>query len=319
MSNTASKIGETSLTSSSDDSPSGFSKLSAEIRNMIYCLTLVSEAVVIQDLHPDEWQAKKDAGHATRTSYKTKDHIELNCSYHPDYEMLCTLDIERFMDAKVSYTLCRDPYWMTPNVVMLALNRQIRSEAVPIFYGRNKFFFWSMSAMVPFLKDRSELSLQSMKYFILNLEVDRPGYQKCRQDGWARAFAQLPNIGPLKLSKFTLGTNDPHCCYVWTLKLENQVAALGLYEIAKNITSLDMLGVTLDFQVYNSCETANKRIKKDSPSEALLWKFLAPKMLKKIGDEPHDDDSLWKRRIRVNEDGEDLDGNESGIFRSSAQ
>ena len=77
--------------------------------------------------------------------------------------------------------------------------------------------------------------------------------------------------------------------------------------MAKNITNLDMLGVTFDFSIMGEL-TPDEMVKEDSPTEELLWDFLAPKMLKKVGDEPHDARSLLKRRIHDDEDEYDFDG-----------
>lgn len=68
--------------------------------------------------------------------------------------------------------------------------------------------------------------------------------------------------------------------------------------MAKNITNLDTLGVTFDFSRYEGI-TPNKMVEEDSPTQDLLWEFLAPKMLKKVRDEPHDARSLLKRRIAI--------------------
>ena len=82
---------------------------SAEIRNKIYCLTLVTDPVTIQDLHPEEWQAQKEAGHATRTSYKTKDHSGLRCFYHNKWAFnnskLYSFKTEKWKNAKVESVL----------------------------------------------------------------------------------------------------------------------------------------------------------------------------------------------------------------------
>ena len=287
-----------SLTSSSDETPSGFLKLSAEIRNKIYGLTLLKDSVGVEDMHPEQWHQAKEAGRGTRTSYKTKDHGGDPCSREIAYPepTRCTFKDEQWKNAKVSYTLDKNAYLTPPTIGMLALNRQSRAEAIPIFYGGNEIRFHSMSSLLPFLQDRSELSLQSMQYFHLDIEVNEGKSQTSRQHGWARTFTELPQFEPLNLRKLTIRIYDPFCRYAWKLKLDTKMQR-WVHEMAKNITNLDMLGVAFDFSIMGEL-TQDEMVKEDSPTEELLWEFLAPKMLKKVGDEPHDARSLLKRRIR---------------------
>lgn len=293
MSNGTWQNTKTSLTLSSDDTPSGFLKLSAEIRNEIYCLTLVIECVIIEDLHPDEWQAEKEAGHATRTSYKTEDHPKVLCSYDILGRKPCTLNTKKGMNAKISYTLS-NYFYAHPIIAMLALNRQTRAEAVSVFYGRNIFCFYSMSALVPFLNDRSELSLQSMQHFQIQLVINPAHNRKRRQEGWARIFQELHKFPVLNLQKLEVRVTDLERCYAWNLKLDTKLQR-WVHDMARNITNLDMLGVRFYFDTMGKV-IPDEMVKEDSPTERVLWEFLAPKMLK-VEDEPHDAQSLLKRRI----------------------
>lgn len=68
--------------------------------------------------------------------------------------------------------------------------------------------------------------------------------------------------------------------------------------MTRNITNVDMLGVTFDFFGICGELTPNEKVKEDSPTQELLWEFLAPKMLKKVGDEPNDPQPLLKRHLR---------------------
>ena len=234
----------------------------------------------------------------------------MTCSYSFKTTETCTLFNEESKNAKVSYKLGRASNLTAPTIGMLALNRQTRVEAVPVFYGGNKICFLSMSAILPFLEDRSELSLQSMRSFRFEMEVDRVKYQKRRSEGWARIFAEFPKFGSLKLQKLTVWVNDPECRYAWKLKLDTKLQR-WVHELAKNITNLDMLGVIFDYSIMGEL-TPNENVKEDSPTEELLWEFLAPKMLKKVGDEPHDAHSLLKRRIRDEEYQEGFSEDEFG-------
>ena len=89
--------------------------------------------------------------------------------------------------------------------------------------------------------------------------------------------------------------NDPECRYPWKLKLDTKLQR-WVHEMARNITNLDMLGVTLDFMTMGGL-TPIEMVKENSRTEKQLWEFLAPKMLKKVEDEAHDAQSLLKRRI----------------------
>ena len=79
----------------------GSSSSLLKFENKIYCLALVTGSVTVEDLHPDEWQAENESGHATRTSYQTEDHSEALCSYYIDYEKSCTLNSSKGRDAKI--------------------------------------------------------------------------------------------------------------------------------------------------------------------------------------------------------------------------
>ena len=266
-------------------------------------------------MHPEQWHEAKEAGRGARTSYKTRDHDYdyIFCSYFcidPEPQP-CTCQDERWKNAKVSYTMQVSSFFTSPTIGMLALNRQTRAEAIPVFYGGNEIRFHSMSAIVPFLRDRSELSRQSMQDFHLVIQVIDGRSQASRQEGWARTFAEFANIGPLNLRNLTMRIFDPHCRYAWKLKLDTKMQR-WVHEMAKNITNLDKLGVTFDFSIMGEM-TPDKMVKEDSQTERLLWEFLAPKMLKKVGDEPHDARSLSKRRIRDDPYGSDFEEYEDEV------
>ena len=276
-------------------------------------------------MHPEQWHEAKEAGRGTRTSYKTNDHDGDLCSYEHTIPVSkrCTFKDEQWKNAKVSYTLCKYFNLTPPTIGMLALNRQTRAEAIPIFYGGNMICFHSMSAFIPFLRDRSELSLQSMQYFHLRIEVNEGKSQTSRQQGWARTFTELTQFESLNLRKLTIRVFDPFCRYAWKLKLDIKMQR-WVHKMAQNITNLDMLGVTFDFSSIMGGLTPNEMVKEDSPTQELLWEFLAPKMLKKVGDEPHDARSLLKRRIHDESDfdeydmDEDEEENEAGFLGEGA-
>ena len=79
-----------------------------------------------------------------------------------------------------------------------------------------------------------------------------------------------------------------------------------------------MLGVMFDFSIIGEL-TPNENVQEDSPTEELLWELLSPKMLKKVGDEPYDANSLLKRRIRDEEYQEGLSEDEIGLIGQSEE
>lgn len=263
-------------------------------------------------MHPKQWHEAKDAGRGTRTSYKTRDYRDYLYPVENAYPASIFQDEEGGGGPQVSYTLQKEIYLTPPTIGVLTLNRQTRAEAIPIFYGGKEIRFHSMSAVLPFLRDRSELSLQSMQYFHLDLEVyDGQSQTRRRQEGWAQTFTEFPKFGPLNLQTLSIRIRDPFCHYAWKLRLDSKKQR-WVHEMAKNITNLDKLGVTFYFSVVGG-RSPNEEVKENSPTERLLWEFLAPKMLKQVGDEPHDAHSLLKRRIRDREDAEDLDEEELSL------
>ena len=165
------------------------------------------------------------------------------CNYEMAYlnSKRCIFQDEQWKNAKVSYTLSRESDLTPPTIGMLALNRQTRAEAIPIFYRENKLRFNNMSAVLPFLRDRSELSLQLMQHFHLEIEVQGGKSQTSRQEGWARTCAELPNSGSLNLKKLIIRIHDPDCRYAWKLELDIKKQH-WVHEMVKNIINLDQLG-----------------------------------------------------------------------------
>ena len=272
--------------------------------------------MIIKDLHPEEWQANIEADHATRTSYMTKDHNHDNqCSHVNAYpkSKRCTFKDEQWKKAKVSYTMSRDFGLTVPTIGMLALNCQTRAEAIPIFYGGIKIQFTSMSAVLPFLRDRSELSIQSMHYIRLDLRVQTMEYIRLDlrvlgircQAQISGLLADPPKPRPLDLKKLTIPIYDPYCRYAGKLKLDPKIQR-WVHTIAKNTTKFDMLGVTFGFSIFGEL-TPNEEVEEDSPTQEQVWEFLAPMIMRKNGDELRDAHSLLKCCIRDSGDKEFLD------------
>ncbi len=286
------------LTSSSDNTPSGFLKLSPEIRNKIYCLTLVTTSVTIIDDLPWMWEAEKKNHHSTRTSYKT-------------------------MNAKVSYILWKaGSSWTRPTISMLALNRQTRAEAVPIFYGNNVISFVSRSALIPFLRDRSKLSLQSIRYLHIDFDINEHICPISRQVDWARAFTKLPKAkaGAFNPQKLTVNIRDHNHRYASQLDPDTPDTELQRWvrEMAKYNTKLDMFGVTLNGR-FREIVRSDYEVRMTNAIEDDLWDILAPKFLRKVRRESHDAQSLLKRRIRCEEIQWNFDITKTGFYESLAE
>ncbi|KAL8723357.1 MAG: hypothetical protein Q9225_000340 [Loekoesia sp. 1 TL-2023] len=169
-----------------------FLRLPGEVRNMIYRFALGHGAVRkhcehplgligIENMDPFEYNDYTTSSHPrSRTSYPTMNFIDpIPCC--PDHRHL---DFEN-----TTYTL--GPMKL-PNLGLLAVNKQIRAEALPIFYGENIFSFGQMSAVRPFLKDRPAIARQNLQHIQLFLDLRyKDGHHRERQSGWIRVFKYL--------------------------------------------------------------------------------------------------------------------------------
>ena len=153
-----------------------------------------------------------------------------------------------------------------------------------------------MSALLPFLKDRSELSPQSMQYFHFDEMEIHPGiHGETRQEGWSQIFRDLSRFRALIFRSLQCAWLISNGTLTGKLELDTELQR-WVHEMADNITNLDMLGVR--FGLSSTAEEGPyDDVQDNGPSEKGFWEFLAPKMLKKVGDEPHDAHSLLKRCI----------------------
>ncbi|KAL8711825.1 MAG: hypothetical protein Q9220_003769 [cf. Caloplaca sp. 1 TL-2023] len=73
---------------------------------------------------------------------------------------------------------------------LLAVSKQVRSEAEPIFYGQNTFKFTDMHAVRPFLKARSSVARRCLRHIMVELVLcwGKAGY--CRAE-WKSAFGYI--------------------------------------------------------------------------------------------------------------------------------
>ena len=86
---------------------------------------------------------------------------------------------------------------------LFRVNRQIRMESAPIFYGENTFYFCSEWALLPFLKDRTLFTRSSIRHAELYLMIAGDGLHYGRQECWIQNceyMAQhLPRLESLSL------------------------------------------------------------------------------------------------------------------------
>ncbi|KAL8675446.1 MAG: hypothetical protein Q9168_000147 [Polycauliona sp. 1 TL-2023] len=84
---------------------------------------------------------------------------------------------------------------------MLAVNRQVRVETVPIFYGENKFSFHKLGTIVPFLKCCTLFARQEIRHLGISFEVTNPlsnNHYDHQVHERARAFAYIARRLSLK-------------------------------------------------------------------------------------------------------------------------
>ena len=145
----------------------------------------------IVNLYPYEFQRLSRAG---RLKYQTP------------YEALVTEDCEvvcpHMIDAGdwtckefTSYTTARRWNMRTAAIKdtlgLVSVNKQIRSEIIPLLYGRNCLNLSEEFAVVPFLEDRTLMARQSIREIRLCMTILDDGHHLERQDRWIQNFEYL--------------------------------------------------------------------------------------------------------------------------------
>ncbi|KAL8683146.1 MAG: hypothetical protein Q9186_000859 [Xanthomendoza sp. 1 TL-2023] len=86
-----------------------------------------------------------------------------------------------------------------PGLGLLAVNAQVRSETLPIFYGENIFVFDQTPTIVPFMKDRTMAARRLIRHIDLILYVDHhDGFHADRQAEYVNSFRYLSRFVNLK-------------------------------------------------------------------------------------------------------------------------
>ncbi|KAF6226344.1 hypothetical protein HO133_009210 [Letharia lupina] len=123
-------------------------------------------------MHPDQYQTTKRSAERFRKPYQTAKILHQcsrcscsrlkfrchECRETPDsFRTVYTRDVDHNSD-------------LSP--ALLRTNKKVRREAHSIFYHENTFFFYSKSAVPPFLKDRTRESPANIKSIGSHLEID---------------------------------------------------------------------------------------------------------------------------------------------------
>ena len=159
--------------------------LPPELRNNVYKIALVRhQPLKIRNLRPDDYAYQRDNGHwRARTLYQVSDFRWRN--YWPKGARsigprLVTYDLARCNDSEDLF------------VGLLGVNHVVRAEALPLFYGLNRFHFLTLNSLIPFLSDRPLESHKSMSSFIINFSMNTTIHQASKGQ-WDAFFIQKEN------------------------------------------------------------------------------------------------------------------------------
>lgn len=247
---------------------------------MIYRHALVAQDNVhILDMPPDQYETTKRSGKHFREPYETARTIcsmcaGFGCSVKSNRKCVCPpyQSIPQFF--KTIYTRDAD-HNSDLSVALLRANKQIRKEAHPIFYRENTFFFRSLSAVVPFLKNRTPESLASIKRIGFHLEIDHYIQRNPVYFNWVCTFREVSCMVGLNLQSLSLKIESRGYRQEW--------ATSGLdwvYSITR-IRGLQELHVEFDLGSTEglSDEKLERVLNGESVNARWLWCWLAPRIL----------------------------------------
>ena len=301
-----------SMGSMTDSGPFPFFKLPPEIRNMIYRLVVVTgERLNVRDMHREEFKKSQENGsYQSRSTYLALDHECMLGRFSFDSCLQADPGSE---PSKTTYTSRElDPIdtritsMLTTTTSMLALDKQSRDEVAFLFYGGNSFRFTTMSSLVPFLKDRPAETRKHIHNLYLTLIVDDGTWRVVFTEYgkpaiWNTAFSSVLKMSHVNIRKLCIHLidnvgldfrGDLHSrSMLWLHKLSrfDNLEMLGLQYTPGILKALKQ-GVNLEEQLRKMLGGIE-----NEPAEE-LWRFLAPKMLKREADD-HSPDTLRQRRI----------------------
>lgn len=300
--------------------PFPFLKLPAELRNKIYSLVVIGgQDLVIMDMHLDEFKKCQENGtYQHRSTYLPTDHVCNKSGWLENHHIngnvdSCTFRNPLTQSLKTTYKVefltfdsqSTTPFFLTRDVRsttrMLSVNKQTRSEAASIFYGKNTFQFNTMSSLVPFLKDRTAETRKYIRSLHVVFTIDIRDWDAVfteygRSATWNTTCSTLAKLPHLNVKKLFVEVDDKRAKLLRDGMSLRSRTMLWLHKLGK-LENLEKLGVSYDcgdWQPHGRRFDIREEV--DSQTEQELWQFLAPKMLKMEADD-HGSDALQRRRI----------------------
>ncbi len=299
--------------------PFPFFKLPAEIRNKIYPLVVVTgQNLAIRSMHLDEFEKSQDNGtYQSRSTFIATDH---QCDSGPrlSYSLYglipsCLVTDSRLAPVRTTYTLFTPIIRDSTTTNMLSLNKESREEVAYIFYGENCFHFTTMSPLIPFLKDRTPETRKYIRRLKITLNVDYRDWdtiftEYSRPTRWNTTLSMLMKLPHMNVKRLFVEIDDMKAnLFKDGMNLRSK-SMLWLHKLSK-LENLDLLGLNYHgaewkrslryryrrpFILERPIPIQDEEV--NTQTEQELWRFLAPKMLKKEADD-HSPDALQKHRI----------------------
>ena len=306
-----SKISAAITDSVTPSEPFLFFKLPAELRNMIYHLLVDTErTLLVRNMHLREFEKSQESGaYQSRSTYVATDQECKSDFGYPNINS-CLVKDKRFEPMKTTYTLATPLSTETMTTTMLSLDKQSREEVASIFYGGNTFHFTTMSTLTPFMEDRTAETRKYIQSLRLTLTPNGRNWDAIfAEQGvsalWNKAFSSFLKLSYVNIKKLCIRIDDKKAkIFVGGLNLRSR-SMLWLHKLRK-IDSLELLGLEYSVRGWQGGQQQQQDSSGTSTPvpeevntaiEQELWRFLAPKMLKKEADD-HSADALQHRRIR---------------------
>ena len=248
---------------------------------MIYRHALIARDVYVLDMPPDQFKTLKSSAKGFRKVYRTvrfidREEADLPSSCRRE-QSRCQLQPPLPSFFKTIYTMDADRNSdLSP--ALLRTNKEVRMEAHPIFYSENTFFFYSMSAVMPFLRDRTPESLASIRSIGFHLAIDGYVEGNAVDVNWVCIFRDVSRIAGLRLQDLNL-------------KIHSRIYgpsrggwATNALDWAYSITRIKGLQtLRIEFDLDSTETSSNGKPEHILGAESLnahwLWCWLAPRML----------------------------------------
>ena len=245
-----------------------FLKLPAEIRNMIYQFALVTDHwIPISDIYPPDFEDLMELDPPLRrTTYLMNVHDACYCEELP---------LKPYMRTTYEYEWWCHCDGGVDGIALLSVCRQVNTEAVPIFYGMNKFNFCSMQAIVPFFQDRPLTSSSHIKRLRLFFMLEKEGAKR-RHQVWTSA---LDYIGQ-KLRLETLDIMVYPFIKCSMAEIREGIPRMQWVESLILINELKTLDVEVDFAQSVDAMFSPRRMESNAIFEREFIEYLESKMLR---------------------------------------